>query len=160
MSYEYGGRNTKTFQKLQGFKNLIAWQKASDLAHAVSSALAKFDFEHRRLHDQMRGASISVHANIAEGYCSTSLGNYIRYCLTARGSLGELGSYLQDCERDNLIGGQTLKNILQLYSDTTFLLDKLISSLRQKEREGTWDKQFWVKEQGAEYSIDAATDEI
>jgi four helix bundle protein len=159
MSYEYGGRNTKTFQKLQGFKSLVVWQKASDLAHAVSSALAHFDFEHRRLNDQMRGASISVHANIAEGYCSASVGNYIRYCLTARGSLGELGSYLQDCERDNLIVGQSLENILQLYSDTTFLLDKLISSLRQKEHEGTWDKQFWVKEQGEEYIAEAMTDE-
>jgi hypothetical protein len=31
--------------------------------------------------------------------------------------------------------------------------------LREKERDGTWDKQFWVKEQGEAYLIDPMTDE-
>lgn len=159
MSYEYAGRNTKTWQKLPGFKNIVAWQMASDLAHSVNQATRNFGAGWFRLSDQMRGAASSVHANIAEGYAGASIGNYIRYCLIARGSLGELGSYLQDCERDNLIAANELDAILQLYSKTTYTLDALITSLRQKEKEGTWDKQFWAKEEQAEYLVDSYVDE-
>ncbi len=159
MAYEYGGRNTVTFAKLPGYKNLIAWQKGSDLSALINEAVKHFGPGYFRLIDQMRGASISVTANIAEGYCSASIGNYIRYCLTARGSLGELGSYIQDCERFGLIKGEELAKTVAMYSDTTFLLDRLIHSLRQKEQDGTWDKQFWVKEEQETYIVDAPLDD-
>lgn len=99
MEYEYGGGNTVTFAKLPGYKNLIVWQKASDLSGLINEALKHFGAGYFRLIDQMRGASISSTANIAEGYSSASVGNYSRYCLTARGSAGERGSYIQDGER-------------------------------------------------------------
>ncbi len=153
MPYEYGGKNTVAFVKLPGYKNLIVWQKASDLSALINDAVKHFGSGYFRLIDQMRGASISVTANIAEGYCSASVGNYIRYCLTARGSLGELGSYVQDCERFGLIKGEELTKMLEIYGDATFLLDRLIHSLRQKERDGTWDKQFWIKEEQETYDV-------
>jgi len=34
--YQYGGRNTQTFQKLHGYKKLVAWQAASDLGFLVN----------------------------------------------------------------------------------------------------------------------------
>ncbi|MEW5717105.1 MAG: four helix bundle protein [Chloroflexota bacterium] len=153
MAYEYGGRNTRTFAKLPGYKNLVVWQKGSDLSTLVNEAVKHFGSGYFRLIDQMRGAAISITANIAEGYCSASVGNYIRYCLTARGSLGELGSYIQDCERWGLLKGEALDKIAAIYADTTLLLDRLIQSLRQKEQDGTWDKQFWIKEESAQYDV-------
>jgi four helix bundle protein len=159
MPYEYGGKNTAMFAKLPGYKNLIVWQKGNDLSTLINEAVKHFGPGYFRLIDQMRGASVSVPANIAEGYCSASIGNYIRYCLTGRGSLGELGSFIQDCERFGLMKGEELTKITEMYSDTSFLLDRLIQSLRQKEKDGTWDKQFWIKEEPATYTVDMAPED-
>lgn len=149
--YEYGGRNTKIFQKLYGFKNIGAWQTASDLSFAISRLVNRFEPAHFRLANQMRGAAIGVHGNIAEGYCSGSLGNYIRYCNIARGSLGEWGSYLQDCEREGLTQGDAAAKLTKAHGDVSFLLDRLIQALIKKEKEGTWDKNYWVKDEQAAY---------
>jgi four helix bundle protein len=147
--YQYGGRNTQTFQKLHGFKKIVAWQAASDLGFLVNQLVKHFGPGYYKLADQMRTAAFAVSGNIAEGYCSGSLANYVRYCNIARGSLGELGSYIQDCERAELITGNELTSLIKQYSDTSFFLDRLIQSLVKKEQDGTWDKNYWVREEEA-----------
>jgi len=149
---EYGGRNTLTFQKLPGYKNLIAWQRGSDLSTLVHRSTAKFGPGYYRLADQMRGAAISVTGNIAEGYCRTSLREYIRFLEIARGSLGELGSYIQDCERWELLKGAELQEIVRLYGDTTYFVDRLLASLYKKLGEEPSDRQFYLKEERAAYN--------
>jgi four helix bundle protein len=149
--YRYKGQQTQTFQKLPGYKKIIAWQSASDLSFLVAQHANRFRPNYYALADQMRRAATSVSANIAEGYCGGSLPNYIRYCNLARGSLGELGSYIQDCERDSLIRGEDLSTLLEQYSHTTFVLDRLIQSLIQKREDGDWDNSHRIKEERAEY---------
>ena len=157
MPREYQGRATKTFQKLYGFKKLYAWQKADDLAAAVHKMTADWGPGYYRLSDQMRSAAVSVKSNIAEGYCRASLGDYIRFCEIARGSLGELGSLIQDCERWGLAGGTTLADLLDQYSGTTAVLEALIAALKKKQRSGDWDKSFGTKETGEGYMTDDAS---
>ena len=130
--YQYGGKNTQTFQKLPGYKKIVAWQAASDLGNLVNRLVSRFGPGHYRLANQMRGAAISVSGNIAEGYCSGSLPNYIRYCSTARGSLGELGSYIEDCEQWSLIVGDELSVLIKQYSNASLFLDRLIPALIRK----------------------------
>lgn len=48
----------------------------------------------------MRGAAVSVFGNIAEGYGRSAIGDYIRFCEIARGSLTELGSYIEFCQNE------------------------------------------------------------
>src|SRR5690606_20606998 len=93
----------------------------------------------------------SVHGNLAEGYCSGTRPNYIRYCHHARGSLGEPGSCLQSCEREGLLPAAGLAELLQQYGTVVFLLDRLLRALMEKEQSGTWDTQFGVKESPAAY---------
>jgi hypothetical protein len=76
----YRGAGTKTFGKLGGFRNLLAWQRADDLADIVHRVTARLGPGHYRLSDQMRGSAISVTGNIAEGYARGALGDYIRFC--------------------------------------------------------------------------------
>lgn len=147
----YTGHTTQTFQKLPGYKTLLAWQVADELAAQLHPIVIRFDFQHGKLSSQMLGSASSVKANIAEGYCRTSLGDYIRFLEFARGSLGELGSQFQDCERWNLIDAETLTHLLKLYGDALYFLGELMKGLKQKQRDGGWDKDMGLKEEQAPY---------
>jgi four helix bundle protein len=78
---------------LGGFRNLLAWQRADDLADIVHRVTARFGPGYYRLSNQMRGSAISVTGNIAEGYARGALGDYIRFCEIARASLAEQGTW-------------------------------------------------------------------
>ena len=136
----YRGAKTKTFAELGGFRNLLAWQRADDLAEVVYRVTGHFGPGLYRLSDQMRGAAISVTGNIAEGYARGALGDYIRFCEIARGSLAELGTYIQDCERWDLATGDELDKLVSLYGEASYLLNQLLRGLYKKRREGTWER--------------------
>jgi four helix bundle protein len=160
MPYKYGGQETQTFAKLPGFKRIVAWQAASDLAFEINQSVSRFGRGYYGLADQMRRAAISVSGNFAEGYCSGSLSNYLRYCNIARGSLGELGSYGQDCERWELLDGADMARLIRQHSEAAYLLDRLIQALIRKKQDGTWDTNYWVKESQLEYEIDSDSTEL
>lgn len=119
----FTGQDTQTFRKLYGYKKLLAWQAADEVAAAVHALVVKFPYTYADLRSQMLKSAGSAADNIAEGYCRNALGDYIRFCEIARGSLGELGSQIQRCERWGLITGDTLSRILALYSDATYHLE-------------------------------------
>ena len=152
MPRAYQGAKTRTYQKLYGYRNLIACQKADDLAGMVHELTLHWGPGYYRLSDQMRSATVSVKSNIAEGYCRVSLGDYIRFCAIARGSLGELGSQIQDGEWWGLVTGDSLTDLLEQYGDTTFFLERLMAGLKKKQQAGDWDKSLGVKEAGANYA--------
>lgn len=153
MPRPFEGANTQTFRKLYGYKNIIAWQKANDLAALVHALTRTWGAGYYRLSDQMRSAAVSIESNIAEGYCRVSLADYIRFCEIARGSAGELGSQIQDCERWGLASGTQLADLLAQYGDATFFLEKLIEGLMKKQKAGDWDKSFGTREDAADYII-------
>lgn len=156
--YEYGGKNTKMFERLPGYKKIVAWQVASDLNFEISQLVKRFGHGHYELADQMRRSAISVSGNIAEGYCLNTLPNYIRHCNIGRGSLGELGSYLQDCERDKLATGEILDKLVKQYSLATYFLDRLIAALQKKLMEEGQNKNARVKEVSSTYMTEADDD--
>jgi four helix bundle protein len=149
--HHYTGHTTQTYRKLYGYKNLLAWQAADELAASVHRLVVRFPQRYYKLANQMLGSASSAKANIAEGYCRNAIGDYIRFCEIARGSLGELGSQIQDCERWELIKADDLKPLLKHFSDATYFLEGLIKSLRTKRKEGTWDRSLGVKEETGEY---------
>ena len=77
------------------FEDLEVWQKARELnrmIYAVSSAGAfARDFP---LRGQARDASISVMANIAEGFERGGNKEFVQFLAVAKGSCGELRSHL------------------------------------------------------------------
>ena len=54
----YKGAGTRTFAKLGGYRNLLAWQRADDLAEVIHRVTGRLGPGHYRLSDQMRGAAI------------------------------------------------------------------------------------------------------
>ena len=87
----------------------------------------------------MRDAARSVKQNIQEGYKRTSTGEYIHFLSIAQGSLAELSGDVEDCFDDGLIGQDEFKELDALCGKTDYLFNRLITSLRKKQKEGTWD---------------------
>ncbi|MDW8269791.1 MAG: four helix bundle protein [Anaerolineae bacterium] len=149
----FTGQDTQAFGKLYGYKKLLAWQVADELAAVVHDLTGRFPSVYTELRAQMLKAAGSTPDNIAEGYCRNALGDYIRFCEIARGSLGELGSQIQRCERWHLLQDQPLTHLLGLYSDATYYLEQLIKSLYAKRNEGTWNRDLAVRESSGSYDI-------
>ena len=64
-----------------------------------------------------------------------------------------LGCRLYARARDGLFAGEELTALIKQYSDTSYFLDRLLHSLVQKRQEGTWDNNYWVEEESAEYIV-------
>lgn len=79
----------------EGFRNLIAWQKAYSFALEIYKAAKDFPRDELYgLTSQIRRAAVSVSANIAEGYERQHRKEYVQFLTIAKGSLGEVETYL------------------------------------------------------------------
>ncbi|MBW7928607.1 MAG: four helix bundle protein [Fimbriimonadaceae bacterium] len=77
-----------------GFKSLHVWQMAIQLAKRSYEYAATLPKEEQfGLAPQIRRASVSIPANIAEGYGRESSGSYSHFLKMARGSLNELETH-------------------------------------------------------------------
>ncbi len=78
-----------------GFKKLDVWKKSDELAYMVYKITKEFPrYELFGLVSQMRRASVSVPANITEGYAHYTSREKIRFYEIANCSLTELEYYI------------------------------------------------------------------
>ncbi len=83
-------------KELIGYKRLIAWQKADELAKLTYRLSLKFPKEELfGLTSQLRRAVLSVPLNIVEGYGRNSKNEFKRFLSIALGSLAEVGYLLE-----------------------------------------------------------------
>ena len=79
----------------KGFRTLHAWQAAYELTLAIYKMTKMFPKEETyALSSQLQRAAVSVPANIAEGYERNHKKEYQQYLFIAKGSLGEIETYL------------------------------------------------------------------
>ena len=79
----------------KGYRRLEVWQKADELAYQVYEVTKNFPGDERfGLVSQMRRASVSVAANIVEGYSHATAKERCRFYEIARCSLTELEYYI------------------------------------------------------------------
>ncbi len=80
---------------MEDFKNLVVWAKAHQLALSVYQLTRTFPREEMfGITSQVRRASASIGANIAEGCGRRSDGEFRRFLQIARGSASELECHL------------------------------------------------------------------
>lgn len=77
---------------IKRFEDIIAWQKAKDLAVKIYHLLG--DSKHFAFKDQIFRASISISNNIAEGFDRHTDKEFIRFLYIANGSNSEVKSML------------------------------------------------------------------
>lgn len=80
--------------EVKSYRDLIVWQKAVALSvdcYKLTGDMPKSEIY--GLTSQIRRASVSVAANIAEGYGRDNTGNFIQFLRIAQGSLKELETH-------------------------------------------------------------------
>ena len=118
---------------IQNCRHLKVWQKAMDLmveSHRLAARLPPA--ERFELSSQIRRASVSVAANIAEGNARSHTKEYLHYLSIARGSLAELATLLEGGRRVSYFDERDLKSAEELGDHVSRMLTRLIASLREK----------------------------
>ena len=114
------------------FTELIAWQRAMDLAAAVYEASRALPVEERYgLTAQMRRAAVSIPANIAEGQRRRTCGEFLNQLSVAYGSLGELETHVLLAERLSMLNTATREGILDRAAEVGRLINGLSKSLER-----------------------------
>jgi four helix bundle protein len=111
------------------FRQLVVWQMAKELSFFIYNITLKFPIEERfAMSSQMRRASYSVLANIAEGNSRSTKKDRINFFLIARGSLVELDCFSELAYGLKYIKKEDYDKMLELINKTSFLLIKFIKS--------------------------------
>jgi len=117
--------------KTRGYKDLIVWNKAMKLVaqfYQVTSAFPKNELF--GMMAQMRRASASIPANIAEGQARGSNKQFINFLNISKGSLAELETEILIAQELEFVTTDICKELLGYCSEIGKLLNGLIASLR------------------------------
>jgi four helix bundle protein len=109
------------------FEDIVAWQKAKDLAkeiYFIFSESKDFGFK-----DQIQRASISVMNNIAEGYERKSNNEFKHFLYIAKGSCGEVRSMLIISHELGKIKEEDFVKLFSLSEEISRMLSGLIKTL-------------------------------
>ena len=118
---------------IQSYRDLQVWQKAMTVAEACYALTKGFPKEEvYGITSQIRRASVSVAANIAEGHGRELTGSFIQFLRNSQGSLKELETHLLLCERVGLVQQQDTVTILGLCDEIGRMLRSLIRSLEAR----------------------------
>lgn len=114
-----------------GYKKLLAWEKADELAEYVYTLTYKFPKEELfGLTSQLRRAVLSVPLNIVEGHARFSKKEFARFLLISLGSLAETEYLLDFCFRRNLISEAEYTKAAELRQQAGNIIWKLYKSLK------------------------------
>ena len=113
------------------FRNLIVWQEAKALALHVYNQSSTFPREEQfGLTSQVRRASVSVVANIAEGKGRGTKRDFCHFLLQARGSLYEVETHLEIARDLGLLAEPGAASLLAECDEVARILNGLINSTR------------------------------
>ena len=117
----------------KGYRQLKVWQKAHRLVleiYKITKILPKHELF--GITSQIRRASASVPANIAEGYTRQHLKEYCQALNVAKASHAEVEYYLELSYDLNYISNEKYKELMEKHKEVGRLLYGLIKSLRKK----------------------------
>jgi len=115
------------------YRELIAWQRAMDLAVAVCEATRGFPRDEiYGLTAQLRRAVISVPSNIAEGQGRHTTKDFIRFLGVARGSLQETETQIILARRLGYVNASQEAQLLDQCAEVARLLHGLTNALKRK----------------------------
>jgi four helix bundle protein len=116
---------------MQDFRNLKVWEKAHALTLDIYRVTKLFPREEMYgLTSQMRRASVSIAANIAEGTCRNGDADFARFLQMAAGSASEVEYHLLLSRDLQLLQTGDFKRL----SEGAVTVKRMLASLMQKLR--------------------------
>ena len=137
---------------VQGLKRLQVWVRAKDFALTIYKRILPLlpSEEKWNLNQQLRRSSLSISANIAEGYGRFYYQDNVRFCYNARGSLEETLSHLVFAFEAGFIPDELYKELGKEGEEIDKMLNGYINYLK-KSKKG-------ANEPGANYAIREETE--
>jgi four helix bundle protein len=116
---------------IENYKDLDVWKKAVALTTEIYAVTSRFPSTERYgLVSQIRRASTSIAANIAEGWGRGSRREYIQFLTVARGSLMELETHLIVACNLHFLDTEELVSAQAAMKDIEKMLNRLIVVLK------------------------------
>ena len=113
------------------YRELIAWQKAMDLARMVYASTEDFpNSETFGLRMQMRRSAVAVAGHIADGHGRLTDAEVRKGLGTARGALNELQTQTELAGSLGFLDKQSTETLLDLSIEVAKLINGLIGSLQ------------------------------
>jgi four helix bundle protein len=121
---------------VEGLNRLKVWVRAKDFAVSIyKQALPLLPSEEKwNLNQQLRRSSLSISANIAEGYGRFYYQDNVRFCYTARGSLEEVLSHLTFAHEMGFISEELYKALAAEGDEIDKMLNGYISYLKKSKQ--------------------------
>ena len=120
----------------RNYTDLIAWQKAMDLARATYTATSAFPSEERfGITAQMRRAAVSIPANIAEGEGRRTRGEFLNQLSIAHGSVRELETHLRIAITLAYLDGPSGESLLNQAAEVGKLVTGLTNFLKRERQD-------------------------
>jgi four helix bundle protein len=121
--------------RVRDYRDLVVWERAVDLVAEIYRLSAGFPPEERfGLTSQVRRASVSVSANIAEGSGRATSGDLLNFLSHARGSLKEAESMVFVAERLGFVSAPDCTQALSLADETSRMLTVLRTRITKRSR--------------------------
>ena len=118
---------------VDSYRDLVAWQKAMDLAVDCYKSTGSFPQEERYgLTSQIRRASSSIAANIAEGQGRETTGSFIQFVRIAQGSLKELETHLILSRRIGYLDNREEQQLLERCDELGRIIRGLTRALQKR----------------------------
>ena len=114
--------------KIQKFEDLIAWQKAQDLAVLIYSLFS--NHHDKSFKNQICAAAVSVSNNIAEGFDRGSKNTFIHFLRISSGSCSEVKSMIYLAQRLHYLSQEMRDSIVAKCSEISKIITGLIKSLQ------------------------------
>ena len=113
---------------IQRFEDIIAWQKAQDLAVNVYQTFGEVkDFSFR---DQICRAAVSISNNIAEGFDRSSNADFSRFLYFSIASCSEVRSMIYLAERLGYVSQEKKEPLLEQSEEISKIVRGLIKSIK------------------------------
>ena len=114
------------------FKELIVWQKAMAIAREIYRLVPLLPREETYgMRSQITRASVSIPANIAEGWTRESVKEKAQFLAIAQGSLAELETLLILCQDLGWFPAQQTQILHDLMSE----VGRMLTTMRRQRRE-------------------------
>jgi four helix bundle protein len=124
----------RTVKSKKPHRNLVAWQKAMDLAVNIYELTRNFPQEELyALTSQLRRAAVSAPSNIAEGAADRTRQQFSNYLSNAIGSLNEIDTQLELALRLGYVTEIDYDRVYQALDECLALTYGLKKSVNRKE---------------------------